>query len=279
MTLRLDTLGALAARYDAFLVDQFGVLLNGAGAYPFAPGAMRELSRLGKTVLLLSNSGKRSAQNEARLERLGFDRASFLAVLSSGETAHEELARQIGVSVKRGARVWAHSMDEGVSPLEGLDLAAVKEPVEADLLLIAGCRPWAFSLEDYSRLLKPAAAAGIRCLCANPDMTTMFADGLQFGPGRVARLYEGLGGRVDWFGKPHRAIYAEALRRLSDFDRRRIVCVGDSPAHDILGGRRAGLATALVRTGVHADESEPEILERCQALGAPPDFLLERFEF
>jgi hypothetical protein len=30
---------------------------------------------------------------------------------------------------------------------------------------------------------------------------------------------------------------------------------------------------------VHAAESEEEVLARCEALNAPPDFLLPRFQF
>jgi ribonucleotide monophosphatase NagD (HAD superfamily) len=67
MTERVKGLGGLTPRFDAFLVDQFGVLLNGSGAYPSAANALAELARRGKRNLVLSNSGERSAENEARL--------------------------------------------------------------------------------------------------------------------------------------------------------------------------------------------------------------------
>ena len=95
----------------------------------------------------------------------------------------------------------------------------------------------------------------------------------------MARCYEKLGGAVEWFGKPHPAIYEAALRRLGDIERNRILAIGDSPAHDILGGMRAGLATALVKTGVHEGESEAQLLARCEAAGVEPDYLMPRFAF
>ncbi len=279
MTEHVEGLGELVERFDAFLVDQFGVILSGSGAYPYAPKAVATLARLGKRVLPLSNSGKRSGPNVARLVARGFSRDSFMTVLSSGETAYGEIARRIGRSIEPGAKIWVHTTDDTGSPVDGLDLAPCPDPAEADILLLAGVRPWAHTLQDYAALLRPAAEAGVPCICSNPDITMLVGDDRMFGAGRVARLYEEMGGKVEWFGKPYPAIYAEALRRLADVDRRRIVCVGDSPAHDVLGGKRAGLATALVRTGIHADESEAEVMARCETLNVRPDFLMPRMDF
>lgn len=279
MTERLDGLEALAERYRGFLIDQFGVLMDAKGAYPFAPAALEKLAKRGARIVLLSNSGKRGANNEARLTKFGFARESYLSVQSSGETAFAEISRRIGKSLKPGARIWIHTTDDTSAPLAGLDLTPVSDPTGADALLIAGCRPWAFSLEDYREWLRPAAQARTLLFCSNPDVTMLTGDGLAFAAGRVARQYEEMGGPVEWFGKPYPAIYREALQKLSGVERGRVICIGDSPAHDIVGGRRAGLATALTLTGVHAAESEEEVLARCEALNAPPDFLLPRFQF
>ena len=274
--IRARTLRDLVERYDAFLVDQFGVLLDGAGAYAHARAALDELHARGKPVLLISNSGKRSAANAARLGRFGFSRASYTDVLTSGEVAHFAVARRIGGEIARGARVWVETTDDSAKPLQGLDLASAASPAEADLVWIAGCRPLTHSLEDYARALEPAAGRGVPAICSNPDQTMLTSAGKAFGAGAVACAYERLGGAVEWFGKPYAAIYEEALRRL---DRTRVLAVGDSPAHDILGGARAGLATCLVRTGIHDGESEAELLARCEASGVMPDAILPRFAF
>ena len=277
--IRARALSEIVDRYDAFLVDQYGVLLDGAGLYDHARGVLDELAARGKTVLLISNSGKRSAPNVARLARFGVSRATFLDVLSSGEVAYREMQRRIGASVPAGARAWIEVTDPAARPAEGLDLTPVQSPDEADLIWIAGCRPFERSLEDYARMLAGAARRGAPAICANPDMTMLTPTGRMYGAGAVAKIYEELGGEVEWFGKPYPAIYEEALRRLGDVDRARVLAVGDSPAHDILGGARAGVATALVRTGVHESESEAELLARCEKLGVAPDVLLPRFAF
>ncbi len=277
--IRARTLSELADRYDAFLVDQYGVLLDGAGVYDHARGALDELCARGKRVLLISNSGKRSAANVARLGRHGISRATYLDVLSSGEVAHVELARRIGASLPAGARVWVETADDTARPLDGLDLRQVASPDAADLVWIAGCRPYARSLDAYADLLEGAAGRGVPAICSNPDMTMLTPSGKAFGAGAIAQRYQSLGGEVEWFGKPYPAIYAEALGRLQPVDRARVLAIGDSPAHDILGGARAGVATALVRTGVHESESEAELIARCAAVGVMPDALLPRFAF
>ena len=54
------TLEDLADQFDAFFIDQFGVLMDAAGPYPFAVDAIKRLSEYDKPIVLLSNSGKRA---------------------------------------------------------------------------------------------------------------------------------------------------------------------------------------------------------------------------
>lgn len=273
------TLDQLACRFDAFLVDQFGVLLNGSGAYDFAPAALKRLGGRGKPVILLSNSGKRSAPNEARLTKLGFARESYVTVMSSGEAAFSSLRRRIGTHISPGTPVWAHSRDEDLSHVAGLDLTPVDTPAEAGLILLAGSRGETLTLDEYAAMLAPAAAKGVPCLCANPDMHMLTPKGIRFGSGAIAKLYQDLGGPVEWIGKPHPLIYREAAQLLPAIRPERVLCIGDSPAHDVAGGQAAGHATALVRTGLHEGMDDQALTALCEKEGAVPDYVIPRFAF
>lgn len=273
------TLDDLADRFDAFLLDQFGVLLDGAGAYPAAPAALSRLAATGKPVIVLSNSGKRSAANAARLVSSGFERESFQLVSTSGEAAWSTLRRRIGLSLAPATRVWLHTRDGDQSQLAGLDLEQVATPAEADLLLLAGSRCDQMTLADYQATLKPAAKAGTPMLCTNPDMDMLTPSGLRSGAGRISQVYADMGGAVEYVGKPHPLIYAEAARLLPGIRPSAILCIGDSPAHDVAGGQAAGHATALVCTGVHAGLSDSERRALCESEGAIPDFILPSFVF
>ncbi|MGL5010506.1 MAG: TIGR01459 family HAD-type hydrolase [Paracoccaceae bacterium] len=269
------TLDDLLSRYDAFLIDQFGVLLDGSSAYPKAAEALAHLARAGRRVILLSNSGKRSGPNAERLYRLGFAPGSFELVLSSGEAAFRWLTEQ---RLAAGTKVWLHARDGDESAVEGLGLTQVDRPAEAALLILAGSRADVFGLSEYEAWLRPAAAEGVPMLCSNPDMWMLTPIGQRPGAGRIARLYQDLGGKVDWVGKPYPLIYRLARQLLDGIPPDRILCIGDSPAHDIRGGAEAGLRTALVRTGLHADTADAGLARLCQdEAGVLPDHILPRF--
>ena len=254
--------------FDIFLVDQFGVLIDGNGACPGAVDALTSLIKSGRTVVVLTNSGKRASHTVKRLEHSGFPP---LHVVSSGETAHNLLTGQVDTSGP--INVWYEAENHIASPLEGLDANYVDTMGKADLLILAGVRESALSA--YKERFQEAIERGLPCLCTNPDQLRLTADGSRFGVGRIAKLYEEMGGQVHWIGKPHRAIYDHALSLVPQ--QGRVVCIGDSLAHDIAGAQSLGLQTALVQSGLSADLSIAEIEETASSLGALPDFIVPQF--
>jgi ribonucleotide monophosphatase NagD (HAD superfamily) len=72
-------------------------------------------------------------------------------------------------------------------------------------------------------------------------------------------IYERLGGRVVWTGKPHPEAYANALaearrRRGDPFDNRRVLAIGDAVRTDIAAAAGAGLDALFIAAGLHRDE-------------------------
>jgi HAD superfamily hydrolase (TIGR01459 family) len=259
----------LAPLYDIFFVDQFGVLHDGTRPYPGAVDALRRLHGEGRRVVVLSNSGKRSAANEARLAALGFDPSGWTLFLSSGEVAWRMLeARPADARPKRCLIL---SRDADASPIEGLGIAQTSSAEDADLVLIAGSEAPQRSLEDYRAVLSLAATRGVRALCVNPDVTMLVPGGTAFGPGRIARLYEELGGTVTWIGKPHPDIYRAAFAIIG---RGRALGIGDSVEHDVVGAKAAGADAALVLGGIHAGDDPETLYNR---YGAKADHVLAKF--
>jgi HAD superfamily hydrolase (TIGR01459 family) len=267
----------LAGRYRLFLVDQFGVLHDGVAPYPGAVEALDMLKASGATVVILSNSGKRSASNMARLAKLGFEARFYDWFLSSGETAHGMLARGAvpGLSHRPGS-VFIIARDRDTSPIDGLGIDLADAPDAADLILIAGSEAPVIGLDQYRALLAPAAAAGVPALCINPDMTMLVPGGMAFGAGRIARTYEEMGGRVIWIGKPYPAIYRYALSQMG-LEASAAVGVGDSIEHDIAGAAGVGAAGALVLSGIHAEDSAEALAAHAAAIGVTPDWILPSF--
>ncbi|RUY02056.1 TIGR01459 family HAD-type hydrolase, partial [Mesorhizobium sp. M2A.F.Ca.ET.040.01.1.1] len=55
------------------------------------------------------------------------------------------------------------------------------------------------------------------------------------------------------------------------------VCVGDSVEHDIAGGQAAGVATALVLSGILVDSGDPAGL--LDEFNAHADYMLDAFRW
>ncbi len=271
------TLVALAARYDAFFIDQFGVLRDDEGPYPGANAALRHLKALGKTVVIVSNSGRSGEYNGDRLVKLGFDQAGFDHFLTSGDAAHNILARETGR--KAGVtRCLTISSGGDRNLAERLGFESIEDATRADIVIISGSETERTPLAAYRHQLRPAAERGVPCYCTNPDRHKLVKDGSTApGAGSIALAYEELGGPVRWFGKPYPAIYQQAQSLVPNIAADRIICIGDSIEHDIAGAGGAGLASCLVRTGILAGGSERDLAVISETHGARPDFLMERF--
>ena len=285
-----DGVAALAERYDGFLVDQWGVLHDGVRAYPGARPCLDRLMEAGKRVVVISNSGRRSAANAARMARLGIPEAAYTAVVTSGEAAWRLLSeRRDPFFASLGRRCYLIGNGGDRSVIEGLDLTVV-DPADAvdraDFLLLSGLDAAAIVPDDYAAELAGALARGLPLICANPDIVGITGDVLHATPGALARHYAAMGGRVRTVGKPEREIYDLCLAALGDIPRDRIVAIGDSLQHDVAGAANIGVASALVTAGIHRDAfagaaSPAAIAARltplCRQFGVRPDWVLPAF--
>ncbi|MCW0000905.1 TIGR01459 family HAD-type hydrolase [Pararhizobium sp. YC-54] len=276
--LAISGLQEIEERFDAFLIDQFGVLRDGKGPYPRAAETLARLKQAGKRVIILSNSGKRSAENDRRLAALGFDPQSWDWFLTSGEVAWRLLQSESRQGSGNTARkCLLISRDGDTSPLDGLDLTRAENGEDADFILLAASEGDVHPLSFYEALLAPAAARGVPCLCTNPDKIMLTKAGTAFGAGRIAALYEELGGTVRWIGKPFPDIYATAREFLGSIAPEKICCIGDSIEHDIAGAAGAGLNSILVTTGILETASDAQRWALFAEHGAIPDFILPAF--
>ncbi|MGX5826318.1 TIGR01459 family HAD-type hydrolase [Mesorhizobium sp. 43Arga] len=273
---RLDGIGPLAERYQVFLLDQFGVLHDGQAPYPGAAEALSALKRVGKTVVLISNSGKRARPNEDRLLKLGFAAGSWDHFVSSGEVAWRSFNAMAALGKLRpGTKCLLISRDNDRTAIEGLPFVLTEAGEDAELVLISASEGDRHDLDHYRELLTPAAARRVPCFCTNPDRIMLTAVGPRFGAGEIADLYESLGGSVIRIGKPYPAIFDAALALAGEPERGSVVCVGDSVEHDIAGGNAAGVATALVLGGILADT--PDLASVFDEQQAWPDYVTGSF--
>lgn len=251
----IDGLARIAERFDHALLDQYGVLHDGRRLYPRVLDCLHHLRAAGKTVTILSNSGKPGPANAARLAAIGLAESAYDRIITSGDALRASIAARADAPFDHlGRRCFLISRGNDRTVIDGLDLDLVDTPAMADFLLLAGLDDAASEIEAWRARLAPLAAAGLPMICANPDTTMMGAAGLLPGPGAVAALYRSLGGEVTHIGKPHPQIYAVALRALGDPPSARVLAVGDSLDHDIRGARAIGAAGLFITGGIHAPD-------------------------
>ena len=241
--------------YNAFLIDQWGVLHNGEKAYDGAVECLKELKDRKKEIIILSNSGKRAEQNRDVLKKLGILPSLYDHIITSGEICWEGLKNQDDSFFKGlGETCFLMSRGGDRSIIDGSGVTAVKSIEDADFLLISGSdMPDKTMVDYYEPLLRKAIRKRMKAVCANPDSRALVGNNYVHGPGLIARRFEDFGGVVHYIGKPHQPIYRYCIKLLQEKEiyPGQTVMVGDTMAHDIIGAAGVNIDTCLVSSGIH----------------------------
>lgn len=279
---------ALAHDYHGFILDQWGVLHDGTRPYAGTAECLQRLRAAGRRIVVLSNSGKRESDNLRLMARMGFDTALIDRFIAGGEHARGALqARADPFHSALGRRCYAFTRGGDRSLLEGIGLELVDRIAEADFMAVIGNDSPRRLVGDYETELQAGIARRLPMICANPDIARLTPDGITEAQGVLARRYEALGGEVFYHGKPYPAIYGSCLEALACAPDK-VIAIGDSIEHDVLGAARVGIRSALIPGGVHAPElgiawGELPTSEAWRAFAvhaaATPDYLLAAFNW
>lgn len=240
--------------YMGFIIDQWGVLHDGEKTYDGVVECLKELKARKKTVIILSNSGKRAEQNRDRLKKIGIGPSLYDVIVTSGEMTWQGLHDQDeGFFTGLGKKCLLFSRGGDRSIVDGLDIDIVDTADIADFVLIAGSDAPEKTLEDYEPHLRKASQRRLKALCANPDSKGVMGANQIMGPGRIAERYHELGGVVHYIGKPHKPIFQHCINFLQKHDiyPGQTVMIGDTMAHDMIGAANVMMDTCLIECGLH----------------------------
>jgi len=244
-----------------YIFDLDGTLYRGEKLIPGAPGAVAELRRRGCGVVFVSNKPleRREAYAE-KLTGLGIP-ASPEEVINSSQVLARYLAREMPE-----ATVFAIGEPPLLDELAAAGIRLSERPHEIDVVVASFDRTFDFRKLNIGF---QALRRGARFLATNADRSCPVEGGEIPDAGAVIGALEGCSRRkVELVvGKPSELIVALALERLR-LPAAACLMVGDRLETDIAMGQRAGMATALVLTGVTRRED---------LAGAPvrPDYVLE----
>lgn len=248
----ITSVAALAASTDAWVCDVWGVLHNGAAAFPAASAACLRFRADGGTVVLVSNAPRQGEIVTQHLVGLGVAPGAFDAIITAGDVARDMLRDW------QGRRVYHLGPERDLGLFDDLTFEFTGSDT-ADVIACSGLFDDTVETpEDYRGVLTGLARREIPMICANPDIKVERGHELVWCAGGLADLYEKLGGSVAYAGKPHPAIYESALARIAEIRERavakdRVLAIGDGLRTDVAGAHGAGLRCLFVASALHFD--------------------------
>lgn len=293
-----SSLAHVAEVFNGILLDAYGVFWGGGavGLLPGAKEAMEKLVSNGKMVGILSNATQLAAKEKNKLLLHGITQGKhFHFLVTSGEVAREVfLHQQLPFQTPRhqflvfgeGKHPQFSSytaLFEGTSYIETSDIDAA-DFIYVDTPHILGkdqTNPELF----YSALEQLKRKLLLPMICPNPDLFAHEGNPPKavVRQGTIAALYEKMGGKVHYMGKPHEQAYSFAMRHFLEQNiqhPKEILMVGDTPETDIRGARKFGMSSALVtQTGIMAARISQRGWEGALlglATADHPHFLIER---
>ena len=86
-------------------------------------------------------------------------------------------------------------------------------------------------------------------ICTNPDLTVHRGEKEEYCAGYIAKIFEELGGKVVYFGKPHKEIYNMCFE-----SNEKVLAIGDNLRTDIQGANNLKIDSIFITEGVHRKE-------------------------
>lgn len=249
MTRSISTLGDVTGSYDVILCDVWGVLHNGIDAFPLAGEALAAAREKGLTVVLITNSPRPAIGVIPQLRAIGVPDTAYDRIVTSGDVTRTLIAAG-------PKKVFLLGPERDMPLFDGLDVEVVSKE-EADCVVCTGFFDDEVETpEDYRDMLTAFVARKVPFICANPDLVVERGHRIIPCAGAVAAFYDTLGGETRIAGKPHKPIYeatlAAAREARGDFDKSRVLAIGDGMPTDVKGAVDAGLDLLYISGGIHA---------------------------
>lgn len=248
--LHVSGLEELAPTLDLVICDLWGVMHNGVSVNDHAVDAISCLRRAGVASVFLSNAPRPRYHVRDQLLGMGMPETMTDYIVTSGGLARDAVRARF-----EGAKLYHLGPDGDRNTVEGLKVEEVSDPGDADVILATGLEHRDVTM--HRDRLAGACEKQVPLLCANPDRVVHVGDKLFICAGALADLYEGMGGPVEWFGKPtpESLQMCVAERGLdSATPGNRILMVGDSLQTDIAGANAAGFGSLFIAGGIHREE-------------------------
>ena len=233
-------LKSIFKEYDVFVIDLWGVIHNGIKLYQPAMEVLKNLKNNNKEFFLVSNAPRTGKSVANFLKTLKMNEEYFDHIYTSGDTALETLR------IKKYGNKFFH-----IGPPRDFDLfiefktSKVNNIDESDYLLCTGLFPeHGDNLDFYNSFLKNYINK--KLICTNPDLVVHRGNNQEYCAGSVAKVFENLGGRVIYFGKPYPEIYNNCIK-----GKKKVLAIGDNLSTDVKGANMMNYHCLFILNGIH----------------------------
>ena len=245
-------LSQIQSKYDAFLIDLWGVVHNGIELHKNAIHTLSKISEAKKDYILLTNAPRPNKTVKIFLEKLGLDKSMREKVFTSGEAALDYLKKNCisqkfyHIGPPRDFNLFIDFKNEKTEDID-----------KSNYLLCTGLYDQHDQdLNFYKELLINSISK--KMICTNPDLIVDRGKKREYCAGSVAMTFEKLGGEVIYFGKPYPEVYYQAISN----NKKKVIAIGDNLRTDIKGANNMNYDSLVITSGVHKKEFKKEGIEK-----------------
>ena len=233
--------------YDTFIIDLWGVIHDGIMLNPKAIEVVENLRKNSKKFVFLSNAPRPSSNVVNFLLKMKMDKKYLSNVITSGEAAMHS------VNQKKFGKTFYHlGPSKDAQIFEKVKNFATKID-KCDFILCTGLfKEHENDLDYYKILLKDHISK--KLICTNPDLTVHRGNVEELCAGSVAKVFENLGGKAIYFGKPYEEVYKMCFKK-----NEKVLAIGDNVRTDIKGANILNFDCVYISEGVHRDEYSSDI--------------------
>jgi len=270
MTVNLSNKGVkeIVNNFDLFYIDIWGVLHNGIKLNPDAVEVLSKLENLGKEYVLLTNAPRPNSDVIKFLKKLGLDDEKSSNVYTSGQVSLDYLNKE-----KKDLKFFHLGPERDFNLFKDFKSYKQNKVEDADYIICTGLFDEYESLQFYKKFLSPFTDKEM--VCTNPDLIVDRGDVTEYCAGSVANVFEEMGGKVKYFGKPYPLVYEKSINNKS----KSVLCIGDNLNTDIKGANLQNFNSLFILNGIHRKENQNELNKLFEKYQVDVNYIQERLRW
>jgi len=225
---------------------------NGIKLNKKAMEAVTQLQIKSKKIVFLSNAPRPSLTVIDFLLKMKIDKQYLSNVMTSGEAAMQAINQNkfgkkfFHLGPQRDSSIF-EKVKENLTTIDNCDFILCTGLFDEDNPDLNKSQLHENDLNYYKKFLIKHTSK--KLVCTNPDLTVHRGDKEEYCAGYIAKIFEELGGKVIYYGKPYEEIYKMCFK-----SNEKVLAIGDNLRTDIKGANNLNKDCLFISNGVHRNE-------------------------